>query len=126
MSTTEKQKRQYHKITPEQIAGLEALTALLGNGSAAVRAMTPSVRDPGRRAFNIAKKSKGESAELFIDKQLQAIGIDAINRIGEIVASPDEKTALKAAQYAVDHIRGQATKKSISLVGKANIQNLLD
>jgi hypothetical protein len=29
-------------------------------------------------------------------------------------------------KYAIDHIRGQPTKKSISLKLKANIQNVLD
>lgn len=118
--------RQYHKITPDQIAGLDALTALLGNGSAAVRALTPSVRNPGDRAYKIRKKAEKESTEVFIDTQLQAIGVDAINRIGEVVASNDEKIALKASTYVVDHIRGQATKKSIALTGKLNIQNVLD
>ena len=126
MAQQTKAVRQYHKITPEQMAGLDALTALLGNGTAAVRAMTPTVRDPSNRAFHITRKSKQQSTEVFIDTQLQAIGIDAINRIGEVVASNDEKIALKASTYVVDHIRGQATKKSISLVGRANIQNVLD
>lgn len=126
MAQITKAKRQYNLITPEQMAGLDALTALLGNGSAAVRALTPSVRNVGDRAYRIRKKAEKESTEVFIDSQLQAIGVDAINRIGEVVASNDEKIALKASTYVVDHIRGQATKKSISLVGRANIQNVLD
>lgn len=126
MAQIPKEVRQYHKITPEQIAGLDALTALLGNGSSAVRALTPSVKNPGNRAWHIQKKSQKENTEKFIDDQLQIIGVDAINRIGEVVSSNDEKIALKASTYVVDHIRGQATKKSIALTGKLNIQNILD
>lgn len=129
MSTTEtktKKVRQYHKITAEQVASLEALSALLGNNTAAVRALTPTIRNPAHRAFTIKKKSREIHTEVFIDETLQLIGVDAINRLGEIVASPDEKTALKASMYAIDHIRGQATKKSIALTGKLNIQNALD
>lgn len=121
-----KPKRQYNLITPDQIAGLEALTTLLGNGSAAARALSPSVRNPGDRAWRIKKKAEKENTEVFIDTQLQVIGVDAVNRIGEIVSSNDEKNAMKASMYVVDHIRGQATKKSIALTGKINIQNVLD
>lgn len=121
-----KQVRQYHKITPEQAASLEALSAVLGNATAAVRVLTPTIRDPKRRAFNIRNKKQSIATEVFIDEQLQQIGVDAVNRLGEIVGSADEKTALKATMYAIDHIRGQATKKSIALTGKLNIQNVLD
>lgn len=98
----------------------------MGNGSAAVRALTPSVRAVGNRAFRLRKLAKKEDATQFIDNQLQSVAVDGINRIGEAVASPDEKIALKASMYAVDHVRGQATKKSITLHGKANIQSVLD
>lgn len=119
-------KRKYHRITAEQMASFQALEALLGNGSAAVRQLTPAVKNAGYRAFVIRKKAKQESPELFINDQLNTVAVDAVNRLGDIVQSPDEKTALKAAMYAIDHIRGQATKKSIALTGKLNIQNVLD
>lgn len=119
-------KRQWNKITPEQIAAFHALEAIFGNGSAAVRKLTPSIANPGNRAFQLRKKTQGENTEQFIDNTLQVVGVDAVNRLGEIVASPDEKTALKAVMYSIDHIRGQATKKSIALTGKFNIQNVLD
>ena len=129
MSTETKEKkqvRQYHRITPEQVASLEALTALLGNSTAGVRVLTPTVKNPANRAFAIRKKTVEKSTEVFIEEQLQQIGVDAVNRLGEVISSPDEKTALKASMYAIDHIRGQATKKSIALTGKLNIQNVLD
>lgn len=121
-----KPKRQYHRITPEQVAAFKALERLFGNGSAAVRSQTPTIRNPRHRAFVIRAKANKETAEQFVDTQLQSVAIDAINRIGELVASPDEKIALRSSMYAVDHVRGQATKKSIALTGKLNIQNVLD
>jgi hypothetical protein len=129
MSTETKEKkqvRQYNKMTPEQVASLEALAALLGNNTAAVRALTPTVRNPQNRAWRLKKKSAQMNTETYINDTLQLIGADAVNRLGEIVLSGDEKTALKASMYAIDHIRGQATKKSIALTGKLNIQNVLD
>ena len=78
MSET-KQKRQYHKITPSQIARYKALEAILGNGSQAVRILTPSSLAPGARAFKIVKKSKEQNTVDFIDYSiLQFIQIDGI------------------------------------------------
>lgn len=126
MDNETKTKRKYFRVTPEQMASFEALEAMLGNGSAAARVLTPSIRNPGNRAWQLRKKIKEESSEQFIDTQLQVIGVDAVNRLGELVGSADEKTSLKAVMYSIDHIRGQATKKSIALTGKLNIQNVLD
>lgn len=113
-------------MTTEQVAAFKALEALFGNGSAAVRVQTPTIRNVGNRAYRLRKLAQKETAEQFVDSQLQSVAIDAINRIGELVASPDEKIALRSSMYAVDHVRGQATKKSIALTGKLNIQNVLD
>jgi hypothetical protein len=126
MEDTKIKKRAYYRITPEQMASFEALEAMLGNGSAAARAQIPSIKNPGNRAWQLRKKIKEESSEQFIDTQLNIIAVDAVNRLGELVASDDEKTSLKAVMYSIDHIRGQATKKSIALTGKLNIQNVLD
>jgi len=123
---TKSKPRQYHTYDKKQIAAIDALAVVLGNRSAAVRALYPSLRQPRVTAYRAKAKSKQMNTEVFIDEQLQQIGVDAVNRLGEVVQSPDEKTALKASMYAIDHIRGQATKKSIALTGKLNIQNVLD
>lgn len=123
---TTKQVRQYHKYTKAQLAAIESLAVVLGNRTAAIRQLFPSLRNPKVTAFRAKKKSVSLSTEVFIDDTLQQIGVDAVNRLGEVVQSPDEKLALKASMYAIDHIRGQATKKSIALTGKLNIQNVLD
>lgn len=123
MNTT---KRVYKHITPETVAIHRARKLIHGNGTAVVRATDPQYFDPSSRAFKIAKKSKGIATGQFIDEQLEQIGVDAINRLGDLVNSTDERIAQKSTHYAIDHIRGQATKKSISLTGKLNIQSVLD
>lgn len=125
MQTT-KPVRQYHKYTKSQVAAIDALAVVLGNRTAAIRQLFPTLRSPKTTAFRAKQKSASLSTEVFIDDTLQQIGVDAVNRLGEVVQSPDEKLALKASMYAIDHIRGQATKKSIALTGKLNIQNVLD
>lgn len=123
---TKKTPRVYRKITPAQIAEYKALKAIHGNGSAAVRVLEPTRLAVKDRAFRIAKKGEDISTLQFIDNQFQQIGIDAINRLGKLINSSDERVASKNVQYAIDHLRGQATKKSITLHGKANIQSVLD
>jgi hypothetical protein len=122
----EKTVRIYKHITPEAVAIQRARQLVHGNGTAAVRASEPGYFAPSARAYKLVKKSKGIATAQFIDEQLQQIGVDAIHRIGDLVNSTDERIAQKSSQYVIDHIRGQATKKSISLTGKLNIQNVLD
>jgi hypothetical protein len=122
----EKTVRIYKHITPEAVAIHRARALQHGNGTAAVRASDPGYFAPQFRAYKLAKKAKGIATAQFIDEQLQQIGVDAIHRIGDLVNSTDERIAQKSSQYVIDHIRGQATKKSISLTGKLNIQNVLD
>lgn len=99
---------------------------MYGNGTNAVRSTEDQYFSPEQRAFQIKKKSKGVATSQFIDDKLEQIGVDAINRLGELVNSTDEKVAQKSTHYTIDHIRGQATKKTISLTGKLNIQSVLD
>lgn len=124
--TPKRKPRQYRKITPAQIAEYKALKAIHGNGSAAVRVLEPTRLSPKDRAFRLAKKGEEQSTLDFIDNQLQQSGIDAVNRLGKLVNSSDERIAAKVSTYIIDQLRGQATKKSINLHGKANIQSVLD
>lgn len=123
--TTTHTLRHYHNYTSEQLAEIDALAVLLGNRSAAIRQLYPMLLQPRNAAFKTKKKSKLIQTEVFIDDQLQQIGVDAVNRLGEAVHSPDEKTAVKVAMYAIDHIRGQATKKSINVSVRRTIQDVL-
>lgn len=126
MNTENKKPRTYRRITAKTVAEFKALEALHGNGSSAIRILEPTRISPKDRAFRITKKSETDDTSKFIDDTLQQIGIDAINRIGKLVHSANETIATKNSQYVVDHIRGQATKKSIALTGRVNIQSVLD
>jgi hypothetical protein len=126
MKDTKTKPRKYYRITPEQMAAFTAMEALHGNGSAAVRALQTGHSNVGDRALRIRKKLEVESTETYIDEALQQIGVEAVVRLGELVQSTDEKIAIKGVMYTIDHIRGQATKKSVTVSLKHNIQNVLD
>ena len=125
MKPTKSTKRQYNLITPAQIAKFKALEAIVGNGSEAVRQLNPDILNVGDRAWSIRKKADSISSVEFIDEQLQQIGIDAVNRVGMLVNSVDEKVATKNSHYVVDHIRGQAIRRSESKHLQLNIEAVL-
>lgn len=119
-------KREYHKITPSQIAKYKALEALVGNGTEAIRRLNPTLLSPKDRAYRIAKKSEEQNTVDFIDDSLQLIGVDAINRIGMMVNSTDERVATKNAHYIVDHLRGQAVRRTEAKHLNLTIEAILD
>lgn len=125
MEHQQKKVRKYKRISAAEVSRFKALRVLHGNNTAAVRILEPTNISHKDRAYKLAKKAEEQSTLDFIDKQMQQIGIDAINRVGKLVHSTDEKVATKNAHYIIDHIRGQATKKSISLTGRVNIQDVL-
>lgn len=119
-------KRIYKRITPRTVAMHEAQAVLSGNNTAAVRAMEPEYTAPGARAIKITRKSNLMNAGEYIDNSLQQIGSEAIERIGELVFSQDERIATKNAHYVVDHIRGKAVQRNLNASVKLNIQSVLD
>lgn len=119
-------KREYIKITPSQIAKYKALEALVGNGTEAIRRLNPTLLSPKDRAYRIAKKSEEQNTVDFIDDSLQLIGVDAINRIGMMVNSTDERVATKNAHYIVDHLRGQAVRRTEAKHLNLTIEAILD
>ena len=125
-----KQKRQYRKITPRVVALHEAQQLLSGNATAAVRVLEqPDNASDGairQRAVRIVAKRDNEDAAGYIEKQLQQIGVAAIDRVQELVLSEDERIATKNSHYVIDHLRGKAVQRSISVTGKLNIQSVLD
>lgn len=118
--------RPYKKITPRTVANHAAQTILSGNATAAVRAIDPEYRAPEARAHRIVRKSKQVSAVEYIENSLEQIGSEAIERIGELVHSEDERIATKNAHFVVDHIRGKAIQRSITATTKLNIQSVID
>lgn len=119
-------KRVYKKITPRIVAEHALQSIMSGNNTAAVRALEPEYKAPDKRAIRIVSKGREVSAGEYIENQLEQIGSEAIERIGELVQSEDERIATKNAHFVVDHIRGKAVQRSITATTKLNIQSVLD
>lgn len=119
-------KRVYRKITPELIAKFQAAKLVYGSGAKAIRILEPDESDPRRRAWLISTKCKQLDSSGFLSFQLEQIGVDAINRIGEMVNSRDESVATKNSQYVIDQLRGMPTKRKESLSTKLTIESVID
>lgn len=123
---TSEKKRQYRLITPLTVAQFEAEKVITGNGTAAIRKLNANYKSPEARSNRIVNKSKQVNASEMIENRLQQIASDAVERVGELVNSEDEKIATKNSHYVIDHIRGKAVQRSITATAKFNIQNILD
>ena len=104
---------------------------LEGNMSAAVRALEGDHYETADdRAYRIRKKiAEQRGSELvgdYIEKQFEQIGAEAIERVSEMVHSSDERIATKNAHFIIEHVRGKAVQRSVTLTGKLNIQSVLD
>lgn len=118
--------RVYKRITPATVAIHKTALIRLGNNTRAVRELDDEYKSPKDRGYKIAKKSEQQNTVDFIDDQFQQIGVIAVNRIGEMVLSNDERIATKNAQYVVDHLRGKAVQRTESKHLSLNIQTVLD
>lgn len=121
-----KPKNVYRRITKTEIARFKAEQIIQGNNTAAIRKLEPFRLSPKDRAFRIAKKSAQQNATDFIDEKLQQIATDAVNRLGMLVNSTDEKIATKNVHYAIDHLRGKPLQRTESKHLSLNIQSVLD
>lgn len=126
MNETPKKKRQYHRITPQTVAQFKALEAINGNGSEAVAIQTPTILNKGERAWRIRKKPQDINTVDYIENTIQQIGVDAINRVGNMVNSADERVATKNAHFVIEHIRGKAVQKTEGKHLNINIEAVLD
>lgn len=126
MSTKQKQPRTYRKITSQTVAQFKAAELEAGNATAAIRQIEPTRLAPKHRAFRIKTKQNQQDTNDFIDEQLQLIGVDSVNRLGKLVNSSDERVGLKAVTYAIDHLRGQAVRRSESKHLALTIETVLD
>ncbi len=126
MDEAPKKKRQYNRITPQTVAQFKALEAINGNGSEAVAIQTPSILNKGERAWRIRKKPQDINTVDYIENTIQQIGIDAINRVGNMVNSVDERVATKNAHFVIEHIRGKAVQKTEGKHLNINIEAVLD
>lgn len=62
----------------------------------------------------------------YIENGLEQIGSEAIDRVGELVHSEDERIATKNAHFVIEHLRGKAVQRNISATVRLNIQSVLD
>lgn len=125
MNTQKRKPRQYRRITPETVAKFKIARVLEGNNTSAIRAIEPKTISAKDRAYRLAKKSEQESTGEFIENQLQQIGQDAINRIGIMVNSKDERIATKNSHFVVEQLRGKAVQKSINANLNIGIEDVL-
>lgn len=118
--------RAYRKITPKEIAEHKVLEVELGNATAAVRALEDTRLAPKQRAWRIVTKRNQDNAVDYIEDTMQQIGVDAINRVGKLVNSVDERVATKNAHFVIDHIRGKAVQRQEGKHLNINIEAVLD
>lgn len=126
MKTRNRNKRQYRKITSETVAKHRAARIAAGNGTAAVELTDPDYKRPHDRAYHIQKKSELMPTSQYLNDSMEQIAAEATQELGELIHSNDEAIRTRNVHYAIDQVRGKAVTKSISLVGKTNIQSVLD
>ena len=126
IKTNPASRRVYRKITPSVIAKFQAALIMYGSGTAAVRILEPDETDPRRRAWLISTKCKQLGGTDFLNFQLEQIGVDAINRLGELVHSEDERVATKSVIYVIDQVRGKALQRADNKHTKLTIESVLD
>lgn len=126
MKTKHKKRRQYRKITVETIAKHKAAELAAGNGTRAVETVEPGYSSPKDRAYHIAKKSESMPTSVYLNNSLEQIAEESIQVLGELIHSDDEAIATRNVHYAIDHVKGKAVQKSVTLTGKLNIQSVLD
>lgn len=119
-------RKQWRRITPQEIAEHKLLEYKHGNGSQAVREKYPTMLHPGDRAWRIQKMSEKVNALEFIENSMQQIGIDAIQRVGEMVNSSDEGIATRNSHFVLEQIRGKAVQKTENKTLNINIETVLD
>ncbi len=118
-------KRVYRKVTPEMLAKFQAVKAQTGNASQAVRELEPDRVNPATRAHTIQQQlNKGEVSS-YIEHQLIELAQPALQRLEELIDSPNDQVATKNVHYVVDHLRGKAINRSISETRTINIETIL-
>lgn len=126
MNKTKKQKRHYRRITSATVAKYKAQELVSGNGTKTIEVSNPEYQSPHDRAYRIRKKSESMPTMQYIDDSLQQIGAEAVQELSVLVHSDDEAIRTRNVHYAIDHIRGKAVTKNVTLTGKMNIQSVLD
>ena len=119
----------YKRITPRVIADFTATELIEGNGTATIRKLEDTRLSPHSRAWRISKKRnelENDNAINFIESSMQQIGKDAIQRVGNMVNSIDERVATKNSHFVIEQLRGKAVQKTEGKHLNINIEAVLD
>lgn len=122
---TKPKKRHYRRITKDVITRFQAEEVLQGNGTAAVEILEPDSKSPGVRAFEIRKQANQAVDTDHVPNRIQQIAVQAVERINDIVNSTDERVALSASEFIIDHAIGKAVQRNDNVNLNVNIENLL-
>ena len=126
MSYKRKTNRPYRKVTVATIAKHEAKSIELGSGARAVEALEPDEKEARQRAWLINNKKRQLDVGEYVDSQLQQIATEAVERVGTMVQSADERIATKNAHFVIDHVRGKALQRSETKHLNLNIEAVLE
>lgn len=121
-----KKKRIYRIINKEEIANFKATRLLTNNNTEAVQLLEPSraigIED---RAYKIAKKANISNVE-YVDKKLEQIAVQAVQRVQELVSSGDESIATRNSHFVIDHVRGKALQRTENKNLNISIEDILN
>lgn len=124
-----KQRRPYNQITPIEVARFQAETAITHNRTDAVRNLYPELQSPKDRAFRLASRANALAqgdAKGYVENRMTELVVEAIDRVGELIDSPNEVVAGTNARYLIDHVQGQAVKRSINRNENITLEALLN
>lgn len=118
-------RRTYRKVTPELVAKFSALKVANGNGTEAIRELEPDRVNPTQRAHTIQTHLNNGNVNEYISDKLNNLTTPALQRLEELVESPNDNVAQKSVHYIIDHVRGKAISRTISTQQVINIDTVL-
>lgn len=119
-------RRHYRHVTANDIARFTALKTTVGNGAKAVREMYgDEYADDRRRAWLISTKANTLNVSDYVENKVQQIALEAVERLQELVQSPDEQIATKNVHYTLDRQGGKAVQRTESKQITLNIDAIL-
>lgn len=120
-----RKKRIYRVINKEEIASFKAARLLTNNNTEAVQLLEPTrtigIED---RAYKIARKASISNVE-YVDRKLQQIAVQAVERVQELVGSEDEGIATRNSHFVIDHVRGKPLQRTENKNLNITIEDIL-
>lgn len=121
-----KKKRIYRVINQQEIANFKATRLLTNNNTEAVQLLEPTrVVGISARATKINRKVQESNVD-YVDKKLQEIAVNAVERVQELVGSEDESIATRNSHFVIDHVRGKALQRTENKNLNITIEDILN